>query len=135
MAEDKKFPEFTGKKQQYYELLMQARALVLGQFEFHSDEALKKNDSDMESRGMGTHIGDTDNSIRDMELQLMAEEGNVLHLIDEALDRLASDEFGSCIDCGADIGDGRLEVKPYAQYCIKCKKIREENDGMNPYFD
>ncbi len=134
MAEEKKFPKFTGKKKKYYEMLMQARAIVLNQFEFHSDEALNSNDSG-EAKGLSTHLGDTDNSIQNMELQLMNEEGDVILQIDEALDRLAQDEFGECIDCGAKIQEARLEVKPYALYCIKCKQIREQNDGMNPYID
>ena len=127
-------PEFSGKKKRYFDLLMQARAMFQNQYEFHSDEALNKNDSDQEMRGMGTHLGDAgDSNLRDMELQLMSEEGDVLQMIEESIDRLINDEYGQCIDCGCEISEGRLEVKPYAQFCIKCKKIREENDGENPF--
>ena len=31
-----------------------------------------------------------------------------------------------CLDCGAIIPKERLEAKPYARYCTKCKSKREE---------
>ncbi len=126
----------TGKKKKYYDLLIHARAVVLNQLQFHSDEALNKNDSDQENRGMGTHMADQgDSNLREMELQLMTEEGSVVRLIEDAIQRLENDEYGVCQDCGQDIPEARLEMKPYAVYCVKCKRIREENNGINPYVD
>lgn len=131
-----KAAELTGKKKKYYDLLMQARVMVQNQLDFHADEALNKNDTDQENKGMATHMADLgDSALRDMELQLMTEEGDVMLLIDEALERLLNNEFGHCSDCSDTIPDGRLEVKPYAVYCVKCKRIREENGGCNPYID
>ncbi|MDD3119438.1 MAG: TraR/DksA family transcriptional regulator [Victivallales bacterium] len=127
---------FTGKKKKYYDLLMHARAMVLGQLQFHTDEALNKNDADQENRGMGTHMADNgDSNLREMELQLMTEEGNVVRMIEDAIRRLENDEYGICQDCGAEIPEARLEMKPYAIYCVKCKGIREKNNGVNPYVD
>lgn len=127
---------FTGKKKKYYDLLMQARALVQNQLQFHADEALHKNDTDQENKGMATHLADLgDSALRDMELQLMTEEGDVVAMIEEALERLLNNEYGHCIDCNSEIPDGRLEVKPYAIYCVNCKRAREENGGRNPNID
>ena len=128
--------KLTGKNKKYYDLLMHARAMFANQLQFHADEALNKNDADQENRGMSTHMADQgDSNLREMELQLLTEEGNVLHLIEEALRRLQAGEFGICHDCNKEIPEGRLEVRPYAVYCVKCKRIREENDGVNPYID
>ena len=128
MSTKTKAAGFTGKKKKYYDLLMQARAMFKNQLDFHTDEALRKNDSDQENKGMATHMADLgDSALRDMELQLMTEEGDVLQMIDEALDRLHNNEFGKCIDCGQAISDARLEVRPYAIYCIDCKRAIENN--------
>ena len=48
--------------------------------------------------------------------------------IDEALQRLEDSEYGICLDCGEPIPRKRLEAKPYAKYCTKCKSKREEMD-------
>ena len=50
----------------------------------------------------------------------------VLEMIDEALQRIEDSEYGVCLDCGAIIPKERLEAKPYARYCTKCKSKREE---------
>ena len=126
--------ELVGKKKKYYELLKRARDAVTQQMEFHSKAAMDSSDG---GKKMTTHMADlgSDNSRRELELQLLTEEGDVLERIDEAIERLHDGDYGICIDCSKKISDARLEVKPYAYYCVKCKSIREENNGMNPYVD
>lgn len=43
-----------------------------------------------------------------------------LWLVNQALARLASGEFGHCIECGDTISQARLEAIPYADLCIGC---------------
>ena len=83
---------------------------------------------------MSTHMADlgSDNFLHDMELSLITNEGEVLEMIDEAVQRLIDNEYGKCLDCGIKINPERLEAKPYAMYCIACKTIREKNGGLNP---
>ena len=33
-----------------------------------------------------------------------------------------------CQDCGEHISEARLEARPHAVYCIKCKSEREKNN-------
>ncbi|MCP3968363.1 MAG: TraR/DksA family transcriptional regulator [Lentisphaerae bacterium] len=131
----KKMPKFTGKKKQYFEALMHAREAYLGQMNFHASEALDSTNAD--KRGVTTHMADlgSDNFRHAMELQLMTEEGSALELVEEAIERLIEGDYGKCVDCGDEIPEARLKVKPYAIYCINCKSIREQNDGMNPHID
>lgn len=61
---------------------------------------------------------------------LMAhEEGRRLLEVNRALDRILHDRehFGSCRECGEDIGFERLEAIPSADLCIGCK--REDEAG------
>ena len=122
-----------GKKKKFYEALMQEREKVEQLLEFHSSEALSNN-HDAGEKGMSTHMADlgSDNALHDMELSMITDEGNVLETIDEAIERLLNGEYGICLDCGAEIGDERLEAKPYACFCINCKSAREKNGGMRP---
>jgi RNA polymerase-binding transcription factor DksA len=41
-------------------------------------------------------------------------------LINQALERLASGDYGRCQRCGQDIAVARLEVVPHALYCASC---------------
>lgn len=40
--------------------------------------------------------------------------------VNAALRRLASGEFGICVDCGGEISDQRLDAHPYAEQCMDC---------------
>ena len=122
-----------GKKKKFYEALMKEREKVQQLMEFHSSEALTSN-HDAGEKGMSTHMADlgSDNALHDMELSMITDEGNVLELIDEAIERLLDGTYGICLDCGAKIGEERLEAKPYANFCIACKSAREKNGGMRP---
>ncbi|AKQ42857.1 conjugal transfer protein TraR [Aurantiacibacter atlanticus] len=37
-----------------------------------------------------------------------------------ALDRIAADEYGYCVQCGEMISEGRLAARPEAALCIAC---------------
>ena len=117
-------------KKFFYELLMHARAAFGAQVQYHSDDALTRKDAAGERAGMATHMADlgTDNYRRDFELGLLSDGVDVLEMIDEALQRLEDSEYGICLDCGEPIPRKRLEAKPYAKYCTKCKSKREEMD-------
>ena len=45
--------------------------------------------------------------------------------IEEALERIADGAYGTCAGCGKPIEPGRLEIIPYAIYCINCQKEQE----------
>ena len=50
-----------------------------------------------------------------------------LRLIEEALDRLASGDYGICLACEEPIPEKRLRAIPWARYCVHC----QENAGAN----
>jgi RNA polymerase-binding protein DksA len=45
--------------------------------------------------------------------------------ISAALKRLDAGDFGSCIECGLPIEEGRLKAYPYADECIECAEFDE----------
>lgn len=121
-------PKFEGIDKVHYERLLLARDMVLGRMRYHAEDALDCSNAD--KRGVTTHMADvsSDNSRHEMELRLLTEEGNVLELIEGAMRRLIDGEYGKCQDCGEMIPEPRLEIRPYAVYCVKCKSIHEKRD-------
>jgi DnaK suppressor protein len=45
-----------------------------------------------------------------------------LRLVDEALDRLASGDYGVCLACDLAIPPKRLGALPWARYCVRCQE-------------
>jgi DnaK suppressor protein len=45
-----------------------------------------------------------------------------LRLVEEALDRLNSGDYGTCLSCEEPIAPKRLRALPWARYCVKCQE-------------
>lgn len=45
-----------------------------------------------------------------------------LKMVEEALERTDSDDYGVCTDCGAAISGRRLEAIPWANRCVACEE-------------
>lgn len=45
--------------------------------------------------------------------------------IEKTINKLDSDDFGYCEDCGEEIGIKRLEARPTADLCVNCKLLAE----------
>jgi DnaK suppressor protein len=45
-----------------------------------------------------------------------------LRLVDEALDRVQSGDFGVCLACEKPIPPKRLQALPWARYCVPCQE-------------
>ena len=130
-ATEKKIRDYKGQDREYYDILMSTRDRVMGQLKRHTDEALtSQKDSAGEKAGMATHMADlgSDNSRHELDLKLLTEEGDVLELIEEAIEKLHNGEYGVCEDCGCQIPRERLLINPYARLCVKCKSHREKNE-------
>ena len=50
-------------------------------------------------------------SLLDLQLEHLEE-------IDAALDRINDGSYGTCLECGQPIPEGRLEARPWTGYCI-----------------
>lgn len=48
--------------------------------------------------------------------------------IERALDKIKRDIYGICEMCGDEIHSERLEAKPFARFCIRCREIFETNN-------
>src|SRR5512133_3032598 len=70
----------------------------------------------------------TQESDRNFELRIRDRERKLINKIKDALDRIESNEFGICDDCGEEIGEARLKARPVTTQCIDCKMAAEEKE-------
>ena len=52
-------------------------------------------------------------------------ERQLLNMVQEALYRVETGNFGECLSCGKEITSKRLEAVPWARYCIVCQEQME----------
>lgn len=65
---------------------------------------------------------ESDNSFN---LRIRERNGKLMQKIEDALARLESGTFGLCEQCGEEISEKRLNARPIARLCIKCKEDQE----------
>lgn len=61
-----------------------------------------------------------------LNLRLRDRELVLLKKIDKTLKKIDAGEFGVCERCGEEIGLKRLEARPVAEMCIRCKEELEK---------
>ena len=86
------------------------------------------HDSKDEVRGGVPDINDdaTRTYNRQVMLNLSEQERSQLVRVDEALQKLSKGRYGKCEECGESIPVKRLEVVPFAKFCVACKSKMEE---------
>jgi DnaK suppressor protein len=104
------------------QMLMERRREM--QDEVHSRIRDGRTDQSKEVRDDLEHSdADIQGSIEFALLQMRAE---TLARIDEALVRLASGAYGSCVECDGEISERRLRALPFAVRCQACEERREQ---------
>lgn len=63
---------------------------------------------------------------KELNFSLSDGERNLLMLIDEAFNRVREETYGTCTNCGATIGEKRLQAVPWTPYCIDCQELQEK---------
>ncbi len=74
------------------------------------------------------HMADmaADTFEREMSMNIVSNEQEVLYQIDDALKRLDDGSFGICQQCNKPITMSRLKAVPYASMCIACQRSKEQ---------
>jgi DnaK suppressor protein len=50
----------------------------------------------------------------------------ILQMINEALERIEDESYGTCVHCGEPIHPKRMEAVPWAQFCLRCQGLQEK---------
>ena len=67
-------------------------------------------------------------SERNFTLRIRDRERKLISKIEKAIERIGDETFGICEECGDDISEGRLKVRPVTTLCIKCKEEQEKKE-------
>ena len=62
---------------------------------------------------------------KELLISMSANDRHLLGLIDEALARVESGDYGECVNCGEPIQEKRLNAVPWARYCLRCQDMKE----------
>src|SRR5438093_12431922 len=63
---------------------------------------------------------------KELNFSLSDGERNLLMQIEEALSRTEEGTFGTCTNCGNQVGEKRLQAVPWTPYCIDCQELQEK---------
>lgn len=66
------------------------------------------------------------NYSKTVQLAVSENETRQLTMIDEALLRIADEEYGECQNCAKAINAKRLAAIPWARYCLDCQQLLEQ---------
>ncbi len=73
----------------------------------------------------------SDTAFGELSSQLAEVESRELRAVDVALERMREGTYGKCEACNCNIPAARLQVLPYATFCIDCKR-KAEKAGVEP---
>jgi DnaK suppressor protein len=102
--------------------------------ELREDAARTREQPYAEHAGSAPDSGDESVAtlIADLEQADVTRDLDEFRQLEAARERMKSGDYGSCIDCGSDIGFERLKAFPAALRCIQCQERHEKTFGGNP---
>ena len=66
------------------------------------------------------------NYSKNVLLAVSENDSRQLVMIDEALQRIEDEEYGTCLNCAKEIMPKRLQAVPWARYCLDCQELVEK---------
>jgi RNA polymerase-binding protein DksA len=96
--------------------------------ELLEDVARARDESFADVAGSVTDPGDEAiaDLLSDLDNAEVARDMRTVRDLEAALARIADGSYGTCADCGEDIGLQRLRAYPTALRCIKCQEVHEK---------
>ncbi|MEW5900377.1 MAG: TraR/DksA family transcriptional regulator [Acidobacteriota bacterium] len=110
------------EKQVYKKTLLEQKQKILRKLrQFHNESMEVETDiaQDIVDKAETSYT-------KEFLLSLSNAERELLGLIDEALKRLETKDFGICQMCLRPIGKKRLATLPWTPYCIDCQQKKEQ---------
>ena len=113
--------------ERFRRILLDERARVTSTVENLHEANSGSLEDETEEETYDNHLADSATATLNREIDYTLEENSehVLSAIDEALQRIDTGTFGTCVRCGKPINEERLEAIPYATRCIDCQRLAE----------
>jgi RNA polymerase-binding protein DksA len=116
---------------QFRHLLLAERAKVAGEIKSIARETLKSpREASGDLSAYTMHMADmaADTYERELSMDLVSNEQEILYQIDDALKRMDEGAYGVCQQCNKPITMTRLKAVPYTSLCIQCQRLKEQKD-------
>ena len=111
----------------FEELLKDWKAELIEQAKASIGEEISVKDEDMRDI---TDLAALESN-RAFYLRLRDRERKLINKINSSLTRIHHGTFGECDECGDAISEKRLEARPVATLCIRCKEEQERQEGAS----
>ncbi|MDP3704215.1 MAG: TraR/DksA C4-type zinc finger protein [Candidatus Omnitrophota bacterium] len=114
---------------QFRQLLIAERAKVAGEIKSIAKNTAKSpRDASGDLSAYTIHMADmaADSYEREVSMNIVSSEQEVLYQIDDALKLMDEGAFGVCQQCNKPITMSRLKAVPYASLCIQCQRAKEQ---------
>ena len=109
------------RKIEFRKLLLEARSRIMGNARRTLTEDMTIDVDDLADE-MDHATADQNQGLA---FRLRGRERQLFTKVEQALERLESEDYWWCDDCGAWIGFRRLRARPVTTLCIQCKEKRE----------
>lgn len=105
------------EREKFRSKLMDMRREVLREIQ----RDMKEGREGEAGEGRDTYDIASDERDREINMLLGDRDRRKLSLIDDALGRIDSGEYGECDECGGEVAPGRLEAMPFSRLCVTCQ--------------
>ena len=124
-----KTPFNKSKLNLFRDLLIKRKETLVSNVNQIEEETTSKSRRDAagDLSNLPMHIADmgSDTYEQDFNLGLLENEGEEIHEIDAAIEKIEDKTYGLCERCNSPIPGKRLSVIPYARLCVQCKEKEE----------
>ena len=119
----------TPRKVDYRGLLLDKRAELRSRLGLKFDSIASMDHVNEEDQAQMSHEEFVSLSLNGLEYEQLRQ-------VDEALDRLDASEYGVCKECDEKISARRLQVVPWAAFCVPCQeRAQAELDEGPPVME
>ena len=116
---------------QFRQMLIAERIKFAGEIKAIAQETSKSpREASGDLSAYTVHMADmaADAYEREVSMNIVSSEQEVLYQIDDALKRMEEGSYGTCQQCNKVITMSRLKAVPYASLCIKCQRDKERKN-------
>ena len=114
---------------QFRQLLITERAKLVSEIKsIAQDTSTSPREASGDLSAYTVHMADmaADTYERELSMNIVSSEQEILYQVDDALKRLDEGSFGVCQQCSQPISMSRLKAVPYASLCISCQRVKEQ---------
>ena len=112
----------------FRQLLIAEREKLVGEIRSRAhDASTSPRDASGDLSSYTIHMADmaADTYDRELSMNMISSEQEVLYQIDDALKRFDDGSYGICQQCNQTISLSRLKAVPQALFCIDCQRVKE----------